>query len=476
MVSNTKTILVIGIIVVVIVVAAAAVVLSGDDDDDDSGHEVAITAEPYFSDKLMVYGNANDDDTIDSKDIDTIRSIMRDDLRAEDHPYADANCDGVINEDDIALVQDLIDRKEGTTVHIPTYLVDGTTSTTTVTYPLKHIVPLGVNMVTTVEFVNASSLVCAYFGSSYPVSDKAMIDAGGVDLESAHTSGGMSDSQWAKFQEVDSNLISDGGISALLVDYSNRNAIHEANISDLKEAGIPLIIYACADADSQNAAALTIGFLCKGCESYGNRFYTLSNDIMEEVSSKVSGMSDSQRASYICFTMRIYICQNDSSYNTTPATAGGIPYYKVNSEFASKYAGTSSTKMQSHEALSNYGDCDYLISNRSIDYGNDSQAAIDKVIKASWAYVRSGDNYIEYFQNLPNFDHMLVINNLMPGALKVAYLAAAMYPSLFSESWADGYLQQFIDAGFDPLKGQTVSSVIPIQTYADYTDYVSRNA
>lgn len=102
MVSNTKTILVIGIIVVVIVVAAAAVVLSGDDDDDDSGHEVAITAEPYFSDKLMVYGNANDDDTIDSKDIDTIRSIMRDDLRAEDHPYADANCDGVINEDDIA--------------------------------------------------------------------------------------------------------------------------------------------------------------------------------------------------------------------------------------------------------------------------------------------------------------------------------------------------------------------------------------
>ena len=60
-------------------------------------------------------------------------------------------------------------------------------------------------------------------------------------------------------------------------------------------------------------------------------------------------------------------------------------------------------------------------------------------------------------------------NNLLPGAIKAAYAAEALYPELF-EGYGDEVAQRFIDEGYSPLVGQTPESLCGFLTYQDYLD------
>lgn len=114
---DKKIIAILVVVVVVIVAAAAAVVVLNDDDDDKYEPEA-------YSDsgvRLKIYGNANGDDVIDSKDIDTIQMIIdaNNDSDTTKHIdwkssyyFADANHDGKIDSSDIQYVQDIIDKKK----------------------------------------------------------------------------------------------------------------------------------------------------------------------------------------------------------------------------------------------------------------------------------------------------------------------------------------------------------------------------
>jgi hypothetical protein len=57
-------------------------------------------------------------------------------------------------------------------------------------------------------------------------------------------------------------------------------------------------------------------------------------------------------------------------------------------------------------------------------------------------------------------DKLVYIDNLLPGAVKLAYMAHAMYGDHFSREWADGILQEYIDMGTPPLKGQNLDTVL----------------
>ena len=60
--------------------------------------------------RLQIYGNANGDDYIDERDVETLRSIISDGTAdwESQHPFADANQDGRIDDDDIAVVEAVI--------------------------------------------------------------------------------------------------------------------------------------------------------------------------------------------------------------------------------------------------------------------------------------------------------------------------------------------------------------------------------
>ena len=87
-----------------------------------------------------------------------------------------------------------------------------------------------------------------------------------------------------------------------------------------------------------------------------------SLEVINTIQNKIENLSDNDKHTYIALSMRCYVCQNDSTFNPVGAYAGGLAYYLTNNVFANEYVGSGSVKMASTEALSNYDDVDFLIS------------------------------------------------------------------------------------------------------------------
>ncbi len=136
---DNKIIGAIAVVAILIAAGAAAVVLIKDDGDDNVADSNSMVG------RLTVFGNANNDDYINSDDVDEVKAI----LAGEKEPvyfscykeykgsvakrsFADANADGTIDETDLQLIQDMVDRKEGMKIYF--YDVDGVISSCT--YPL----------------------------------------------------------------------------------------------------------------------------------------------------------------------------------------------------------------------------------------------------------------------------------------------------------------------------------------------------
>ena len=437
-------------VVAVVLIAGAAVILN---DSKESSSDAAIAS------KLQIRGNANDDHTIDSKDMDILEDVIAGTKTLADYPLTDVNGDGAVNDTDKALLKDLIDRKEGSAVYVLCLDRGGNSTTVKATYPLRNVVTFGANMQMPALYANGGQYVAGYFKSEYTTAE-ASISSAATDLKGAART--ISDAAWTNFTNLDDKI---GGIGALLVDYSAIAQITDLRMSDLDDADIPMICYESADATAEITTVLTLSFLFgKECESVGVDYAQTAWNVIEQVNSKVSTKTAAEKQKYICCTMFIYLCGIDSSFNTTAATAGGIPYASVNEEYAKTYT-KNSTKMSSIEAMANFTDADIVINNRSMDWGLDADG-IKALIIETWDHSNKGTSSTVYFAKF--LDKLVYINNLLPGAVKVAYMTHAMYGDDFSREWADGVLQNYIDMGTLPLKGQTLDTIL---AYFDQSDY-----
>ncbi len=455
---NKQTTMIVAVALVAVVIVAAAGVMLVNNDSNESDAAIAS--------KLQIVGNLNDDHTIDAQDMTVLEKLIKEEKTASEYPLADVNGDGALNEKDKENLQNLIDRKSGTPVRVICVDRNGNNTTVSCTYPLRNVVPYGTNVQEPLLYANGGQYVAGYFVSSYKVAEASISDKA-VNLKGSQRS--ITDAAWKNFTTLAASL--NNNIGAFIADYSGIAQINDSRAADLEAAGIPLIIYKSADATDEITTVLTLGFLFGGeCEKMGVDYAQKSWNVLDQIDKKVGGLSDSKKSSYISCNMYIYICQNDSTFNTSGMEAGGIPYYKVNSDFATKYAGTSSVKMTSTEALSNYKDVDAILNNRSMDWCT-TEEKLKETIIATWDHSNSGVSSTEYFKGFE--DKLAYVNNLLPGAVKVAYMAHALYGDQFSLEWADGVLKDFIDMGTNPLKGQSVDTVL---AYIDVNVYKKATA
>lgn len=454
--TSTMAIIVVAIVVVAGVCVGAYALTSNEDSD------VAIES------SLMIRGNADNNYTIDQNDMDIVEDVMNGEKSLEDYPLADVNDDGVVDSKDVSILQDMIDRKEGTTVYVQSLDIYGNEVTVPVTYPLRNVVTHTTNMDMPLVYSGGGQYLAGYFSMSY-TNAQASISSTAVDLEGSSRT--ISDTAWANFTSLDSSLQSSGGIGALIVSYDGIAQITESRYSDLQAADIPLLVWAAADASVESKVVITLSYLFgTETESIGADYAELYDKVMSQIDDALSGYTDDEKTTFIAFTMYIYICQTDSTYNNTAKTAYGLHYSEVNEEFASTYAGTGSTKMQSVEALSNYSDVGALINNRSMDWQTSEEDVAD-IIVSTWEHSNSGVSSTEYFEGFE--DRLVYVNNLLPGPAKLAYTVAALYGDLFSYEWAGEILQECIDMGLIPLQGYTVDELVPYFDYDLYQTYKS---
>jgi len=152
-----------------IAIAVAAVVVVGgigvaflvnNDDSNPPNDELNVSA------GLAVFGNANNDLKLDTADKTLIQEIIDGKKKLADYPLADADCDGSVDADDIALVNKLI-AKESCTVNAVGLDVNGKQINVPMKFPVDNTLTFGTNMaLTTINSGSASTVVGVLDGLS----------------------------------------------------------------------------------------------------------------------------------------------------------------------------------------------------------------------------------------------------------------------------------------------------------------------
>jgi hypothetical protein len=230
-------ILIAAIAVAAVAVAAVAVVVTGDDDSNDSSAS-------SIDSKLLVYGNANNDYTINEDDLTVVQDIIDGNASLSDYPLADANCDGTVDSSDVDLLNQLISRTSGITVYVSCLDRSGNDTAVAVSYPLRNVVTYATNIQMPALYANGADYIIGYFSSLYENGAEKDLVANATDLGGSQRK--ISDTAWSNFTSLDAST--DGGVGALLVDYSGIAQITDARMTDLNDAGIPMISYSSADA------------------------------------------------------------------------------------------------------------------------------------------------------------------------------------------------------------------------------------
>ena len=200
--ASTKVMAVVAIVVIAVVAIAAFVLINNN-----SGS----TSEGSIDTALAVYGNANNDSTIDKNDIAIINDIIDNKKSLKDYPFADANCDKVVDSKDIDVVNSIINKK-ATSVKIQCLDPSGNATVKDVAYPLVNIAVIGTNMVPVVINAGAVPVVAGWYEGStaYPVLEKEMKDNAYSLGKAGRTA--LSDELWKNFTDRSAALKSETGI------------------------------------------------------------------------------------------------------------------------------------------------------------------------------------------------------------------------------------------------------------------------
>ena len=364
------------------------------------------------SGRLMVFGNANNDDYLDEDDITTLQMIIDGELDAEDHPFADANQDGVIDEKDIEMVRKMIDREP-----MDIFYMNAWGEVKSISYPLGDIIVVGTGAMGAVKSIGGADRVLARSGGhTYdPVLFSDVIDRPMV-----------SDSVFRADPELVSNI---ANVSAIV---TQDTTTYVPNEDLFVTAGIPVIRIAATDGLDTIGAIITLGYLL-GLEEQANEYARFCDEILTYITSRVGPdvMEDEDRVTSISVTMFNAIGGTESAYYSATQIAGSINL--------ADWSDRTKRFNIGDEWLYSYNP-DFIIHARSIGYGE-----ID--VQDAW------DTLSIYFTNMPAFENgnYVILNGNMPVIIRIAYMASIFYPDLIGEDYGHIKHQEFIDRFMDNL-------------------------
>ena len=444
---DKKKLTIVAAVAVVVVVAAAAVLLLGGGGKNYENIEMT---------SLPIYGNANEDYTIDQKDVDLIRSNIGGDLSK--YPYADADGDGMITEDDVLVVEKLIKGENTTIRFIDQYVYDtGNTHILEIGYPLNNVVTVNPDMTQLTFMFDGDEKVAGYVAShdSY-VNTFYKIDNNGFSRHLGSSARIIESAEWEDLKNLDSELYSEGGIGAI---FAYNDAALGDYKDDLQAAGIPVIYIRCTDPIHSIDATMLIGFLF-GPE-YFQKALDYANDSRKaivDVTEAVEKLDDNERTKFIALCMWRYISQHESQYTKIGTQAGGVDIANLE--------GNGSVPLNDVEAITIYNDkIDYILNCRTMDC---------KIVAPSYLFDNSS---IDIIKKSSEFENMFFLNLSIPTPCRVMYVAAMFYPDIVSMSDAHKYFQTMVDKYLSYLNEtvadhdfNVVQDMTTIVTYQDYLD------
>lgn len=405
---------------------------------------------------LEVYGNANNDGRIDSKDIVLIEDIIADSKviselpldavideglkTLEKYPLADANCDGVVDEADIIQVQSIIDAEP--TKRVKIYHINHSTAGNYIAetmYPIMSAVSTGAtNSLLLFKYLSISSEIKGISYASKGLDWDLFYEFSTLKDE---TNLGIIEGQTISSKrmnpEVVSNLMDTEGVTALI---TADNASYVSNESIFENMGCDVIRIkpSAADPGEFISALLMTAFLF---DTEGKGYMDICDDIIEwcenfltEVDEKLKSITNKVNAVASSGDNRISTAS--SEYGKVLSIAGAN--YPLPDAIGSGST-VASFSPGAENWLLNY-DIDYIISMRTSPessswYGG--TVLTDTLSTVKGYFMQYSD--LECYES----DDVYVISGDMPVMLRIAYSAEIMYGDLFEGGWADSKHMEF---------------------------------
>ena len=435
------------VVVVIILVAAVAVyvVVSGNDDKGSSPAEMSDA-------ELKVYGNINGDRFIDEDDVNLIEQLVSDGATAEEYPIADANQDGVLDQNDVDVVNAVANGNSTTIWHINYYDVNGDgvmdEELVSTQYPIKStIITASTNLAILMYCLGITDTV---HGASYSSSslDSAVFGDNLLDTTKCEKLGTSSTSIAFEDGKVgSSDVIANHNVTALITDW---NKTYITNEDDFEAAGVDVVRISAAAVDSETMthSIMLLGLLFQ-VEDRASSYLTLCDEVHEYVNNAIEGQPT---AKVIVSSMSGYLSSPSSDYSAAILAAGaeyGIPDVD--------FGDSTSLKIEDHPEVYTY-DFDYIIHVRSnLSYGQTQDS-----INGLW------DTYTSKFADWEHAeDGQYLVSGMIPVPLRVAYAAALLHSDVVDIDRVNELHQEFVDQFYD--KDFDVSSMKWIVSADDIT-------
>lgn len=436
-------------VVAVVAVAATAYVVLSDDDDDSSGDEETL---PYLAEGVVqIYGNANNDDCIDSNDVQFVQDIIdgTSEWNSHDNPFVDANNDGTIDDSDIEKINDIINKNSGT-VYYRNYFGEAQE----INFPLTD-QKIAVTYWQQAEAVSilghwddvvvASAAATTVYPDLYPTDH----DGDGVDdVVTVGTTGSST-----KAVE-DLEVFTENDVSLIIATPSS--GVHNG-LSGLDGTGID-IIYLWYSGPYAVSTILTLGILMDEVEK-SQAYETFYNNTMDGIKDTIANVEDKPT-----FAINIVYSNTEERYDKN----GGYTVEVGDNEgtyYLIRQLGSAITVSDDDEDLTEWGyaykDNEWFLNNNSnIDFivncetsigFNDGSTQTD--FNSRFETNAELFNYMDAYANGKIIGTTYAFLGGFSGSAMMPLIAAMIYPDLFSiedgkttlQYWFDNFTSASVD-------------------------------
>ena len=406
---DKKILIIIAAVAVCVIAAAAALILLNGDNSPSEKVEQ--------TDRLMILGNANNDDYIDNKDITTLNSIIKAGTwDKKTHPYADANNDGKITESDVDFVRQMIQKKE-----MKIFYVDRDGNIDNLMYPLTKIVTVGT--------------YTANIAVELGICDKV----GGISGSKTWSNSDM----WADLKDkpqissnsitADIGLVSKvGGVDGVLTTgIDNADDFEKANIDVVK------LDYS---GENELGATLMLGYFIQA-EERSHKIAEFFDEVYAKLDKVVAKHASEPVMTAVVVYMEKYVYSDAGSHGSIADKAGIDNAWKYNS-------GTDTANYLKVAAGSEWIRNENW-KNASVIIGQEKWLYADGIdVEATWKA------YEDYYSSIKAFPKKTcLVNESMTLPVQVAYLMEWLFPDDVESGYGDKMHQKYIDTFVDALSG-----------------------
>lgn len=406
---NTKQIAAI-IVVVIIIVAVAAYALSRGSESDDAPK--TVSGEVYSGE---VYGNVNGDGWIDQQDISIIEGIISGEISSDGYPLADADMNGIVDEDDLAIVT-AVANNQSTTLYVVN--VDG--DAVPVSYPATdYAFTSGTNMkslIAVLGLADGMKGIAIDTDTMSPVLDQDLYNA----IQDGSVVTLTEDSQSLTTESL--NMLVDLGVTLVVGEDTGMSSDSDI-VTAMEGLGITYLQLNVKDMNLMINAVNTLGILM-GCEDVASEYSAWIQDISDTI---VENEGDRYgTAIVLSVVMSNSVSGTSSDYYTMTEMAGG-----------NNIADWSNSTKRFEEGdtwlLDEKYNADFIFHFRTVTYP-------DGLTESEIA------RYSGYFEDTYTYQNggYYLINGSLPLPVRLAVMAETMYSDCFEEGWAESLFQEYV--------------------------------